>query len=236
MSVLRSQSSSLREVEVSNNNLQDSGVKLLSAGLKRSYCVLEILRLRVCNLSERSSAALPSVLRSQSSSMRELEVSNNNLQVSGVKLLSAGLKRRLKHTQITQGGPCWTAETEIWSGLVDACELKLDKKTTNRKLKLSDNNRIMGFLSEVYSLSGLSRSLQKVRLRLLEDLMNGGFGQTSALADLPEINPQCPQVCRFTEVRTFGFSLHVITTCCAFFLKDSVELRRIYLLIKPLSF
>ena len=51
--------------------------------------------------------------------------------------------------------------------------------------------RIMGnFLSEVYSLSGLSGSLQKVSLRLLEDLMNGGFGQTSALTDFLETNPQ----------------------------------------------
>ncbi|XP_071401384.1 NACHT, LRR and PYD domains-containing protein 3-like isoform X2 [Centroberyx affinis] len=90
-SVLSSQSSSLRELDLSNNDLQDSGVKLLSAGLGSPHCRLETLRLSVCQLSERSCEALASVLGSQSSSLRELDLSNNNLQDSGVKLLSAGL-------------------------------------------------------------------------------------------------------------------------------------------------
>uniref|UniRef100_A0A668A078 NACHT LRR and PYD domain-containing protein n=1 Tax=Myripristis murdjan TaxID=586833 RepID=A0A668A078_9TELE len=91
-SALSSNPSHLRELDLSYNHPGDSGVKLLSAGLEDPTWRLEALRLSGCNLSERSCAALASVLSSQSSSLRELDLSHNQLQDSGVKRLSAGLE------------------------------------------------------------------------------------------------------------------------------------------------
>ncbi|KAF5890814.1 NLR family CARD domain-containing protein 3-like isoform X1, partial [Clarias magur] len=92
-SVLSSMSSRLRDLDLSHNyELQDSGVKLLSAGLEDPHCTLEILRLHHCRLTGESCRSLSSVLSSTSSSLRDLDLSYNKLQDSGVKLLSAGLE------------------------------------------------------------------------------------------------------------------------------------------------
>ncbi|XP_036419924.1 uncharacterized protein LOC118803541 [Colossoma macropomum] len=75
-----------------NKDTYDSGVELLSAGLKSSHCKLETLRLAICKLSQQSCEILRSVLESQTSSLKELDLSDNDLQDLGVELLSAGLK------------------------------------------------------------------------------------------------------------------------------------------------
>ncbi|XP_051992105.1 NACHT, LRR and PYD domains-containing protein 3-like isoform X2 [Xyrauchen texanus] len=90
-SVLSSNSSSLRELDLSNNDLQDSGVKLLSDALKSPHCTLEILRFAACRFTDQCCESLSSVLQS-SKSLRVLDLSNNDLQDSGVKLLSDALK------------------------------------------------------------------------------------------------------------------------------------------------
>uniref|UniRef100_A0A672ST51 NACHT domain-containing protein n=1 Tax=Sinocyclocheilus grahami TaxID=75366 RepID=A0A672ST51_SINGR len=88
--VLRS-NSSLKELDMSNNNLQDSGVKKLQNGLENTNCTLQKLMLNKCNLTDKSCSALATVLGSDTN-LKELNMSNNNLQDSGVKLLCTGLE------------------------------------------------------------------------------------------------------------------------------------------------
>ncbi|XP_049333059.1 NLR family CARD domain-containing protein 3-like [Astyanax mexicanus] len=120
-SVLNLENSSLKELDLSNNDLQDSGVELLSAGLKSSQCKLQILRLASCNLGVKTCENLESVLNLENSSLKELDLSNNDLQDSGVELLSAGLKSsqcklqilRLSGCMITEKGCCSLASALI---------------------------------------------------------------------------------------------------------------------------
>ncbi|XP_053541670.1 NACHT, LRR and PYD domains-containing protein 3 isoform X10 [Ictalurus punctatus] len=84
--VLSSESSKLTEVDLSSNPLEDSGVKLLCAGLKSPNCKLEKLRLSDCSITEEGYAALAEALKS--SHLIELDLRGNDPGASGVKLLT----------------------------------------------------------------------------------------------------------------------------------------------------
>ncbi|XP_067313565.1 NLR family CARD domain-containing protein 3-like [Pseudorasbora parva] len=79
--------SNLKEMNMNNNNLQDSGVKLLCSGLKNITCELEILRISNCSVTEEGYKALASALRSNPSHLIELDLTGNDPGPSGVKEL-----------------------------------------------------------------------------------------------------------------------------------------------------
>eukprot|EP00063_Salmo_salar_P063621 XP_014038456.1 PREDICTED: protein NLRC3-like isoform X3 [Salmo salar] len=91
-SALQTPNSPLRELDLSNNDLGDRGVKLLCVGLTSALCNIQTLVLGQCGLTEGCCSVLASVLSSPNSQLKQLELRDNDLQDSGVTLLSAGLE------------------------------------------------------------------------------------------------------------------------------------------------
>ncbi|XP_049322640.1 LOW QUALITY PROTEIN: NLR family CARD domain-containing protein 3 [Astyanax mexicanus] len=145
--VLNLENSSLKELDLSNNDLQDSGVELLSAGLKSSHCKLQILRLSGCMITEKGFSSLASALSSNPYHLKELDLTFNHPEESGVKLLSARLEDphcKLETLRVEHGG-----KIRMKPGLKKwACDLTLDPNTAHTNLCLTEGNRKVEWVRE----------------------------------------------------------------------------------------
>ncbi|KAI3361168.1 hypothetical protein L3Q82_012912 [Scortum barcoo] len=113
-SALSSSSNELNHLNLSDNNLQDSGIDLLCSvsGLQSPHCRLKTLRLNRCGLTQKCCVNLASVLSCPSSHLRELDLSDNDIADLGLQQLSNGLGNtcckletlRLSFCNITEEG------------------------------------------------------------------------------------------------------------------------------------
>ncbi|XP_076144648.1 NACHT, LRR and PYD domains-containing protein 3-like [Alosa pseudoharengus] len=145
-SVLQSPNS-LLQLDLSDNDLGDSGVQILSKGLSSFNCKIHTLRLSDCLISEKGCGFLASALSSNPSHLKLLDLSYNYPGESGLKLLSARLEDPVCKLEIlkTDHASLSKARPRL---LRYACDLTLDPNTADRRLSLSEGNRKVTCVSE----------------------------------------------------------------------------------------
>ncbi|XP_063060200.1 NACHT, LRR and PYD domains-containing protein 3-like isoform X2 [Engraulis encrasicolus] len=132
--------SSLRELDMSDNDLQDEGVELLCKGLEHTDCKLEVLRLSFCCITHKGCSLLASALKSNPSYLKDLDISYNHPEDSGIGELTDRRNDpncKLETLKYEHGGELRTKPAPKKY----AFELTLDPNTAHKQLSLSAGNR-----------------------------------------------------------------------------------------------
>ncbi|XP_060794526.1 NACHT, LRR and PYD domains-containing protein 12 isoform X2 [Neoarius graeffei] len=111
-SALSSDSSNLRELNLSGNSIGDTGLRRLTEGLGNAKSKLKKLRLSYCRITPQGCITLASQLLPLLPHLKVLDLSENSLRQTGIQQLASHLKNpeckleilRLKDCRVTPGG------------------------------------------------------------------------------------------------------------------------------------
>ncbi|XP_051991217.1 NLR family CARD domain-containing protein 3-like isoform X2 [Xyrauchen texanus] len=130
---------SLRCLDLSMCGLKDSSVELLSSGLCKTNCKLEILRMTHCHITEVGAACLARALRSNPLMMQEIDLSINPVKGPGfdqLKSVAEDPATRLKKL-IVDG---LEEHLDMETLRQYACRLTWDPNTASESVQLSEKD------------------------------------------------------------------------------------------------
>ncbi|XP_077400051.1 uncharacterized protein LOC144034841 [Vanacampus margaritifer] len=130
--------SNLRDLDLSGNDLYDDGVEILSAGLAKPHCILQVLRLSGCMITTPGCVSLAKALKLNPSHLQVLDLSYNNPGEEGKRVLTE-VQMDPSTSLKTLNLDCSGIERLIPGLKKYFCSPTLDPNTAHNCLQLSDH-------------------------------------------------------------------------------------------------
>ncbi|KAL2086381.1 hypothetical protein ACEWY4_017440 [Coilia grayii] len=175
--------SELKELDLSDNDMPNAGLRLLLVGLRNSNCHLRTLRLSGCQVTERGCALLASALIRNPAHLEELDLSYNHPGDRGVQQLSARLKdqkcrlQKLNFEHVGEKRLKWGLKkyaVDLTLDWTDGVILSEDSKKATRDLAMSYHS-MYSYDSDEEDITVTNRQKSKVEVKCVQHLSEGRF-------------------------------------------------------------